>query len=52
MNMESVKDISEAFRQARIAGERLRENGKITWEGYTAVMIVYKENLKSVGQVK
>ncbi len=51
MNMESAKDISEAFRQVRIAGERQFKHDKITWEGYTAVMIGFEEMLKSMGQV-
>ncbi len=50
-NMESVKDISNAFREARIAGEKPLEKGRITWEGYAIVMIGFEEKLKSIGQV-
>jgi hypothetical protein len=49
--MESVKDVSNAFKEARIVGEKLLEQGKITWEGYVAVMIGFEEKLKSMGQV-
>jgi hypothetical protein len=49
--MESVKDISNAFREARIAGEKLLEQGKITWERYAIVMIGFEEKLKSMGKV-
>lgn len=49
--MESVKDISKAFREARIVGEKLLEQGRITWEGYAAVMIGFEEKLKNMGQV-
>ena len=49
--MESVKDVSKAFREARIVGEKLLEQGRITWEGYAFVMIGFEEKLKSMGQV-
>ncbi len=49
--MESVEDISKAFRQARIVAEKLLEKGRITWEGYSVVMIGFEEKLKSLGQV-
>lgn len=51
MNMESVEDVSKAFRQARIVGEKLLEQGKITWESYSVMMIGFEEKLKSLGQV-
>ncbi len=51
LNMESVKEILNAFREARIAGEKLLEQGRITWEGYAAVMIGFEEKLRSMGQV-
>ncbi len=49
--MESVKDISNAFRRARIVGEQPLEQGRITWESYTAVMIGFEETLKDMDQV-
>ncbi len=49
--MESVKDISKAFRQARIVGEKLLEQGRITWEMYAIVMIGFEEKKKKMGQV-
>ena len=52
LNMEeSVKDISNAFREARIVGEKLLEQGKINWESYAFVMIGFEEKLKSMGRV-
>ncbi len=48
---ESLKDISNAFRKARIAGEKLLEQVRITWESYAAVMIGFENKLKSMGQV-
>jgi hypothetical protein len=52
LNMkESVKDISNAFREARIASEKLLEQGRITWERYAIVMIGFEEKLKSMRQV-
>lgn len=49
--MESVKNISKAFRQARIVGEKLLEQGRIQWDGYAILMISFEEKLKSIGQV-
>lgn len=48
--MESVKDILNAFREARIVGEKLLEQGRISWKGYSIVMIGFEEKLKSMGQ--
>jgi hypothetical protein len=49
--MESTEDISKAFREARIAGEKLLEQGRITWEGYAFVIAGFEEKLKSTHQV-
>ncbi len=49
--MESVKDISKAFREARIVGEKLLEQGRITWESYAVIMIGFEEKLRSMGKV-
>ncbi len=49
--MESVEDISKAFREARIVGEKLLVQGKISWAGYCAMMIGFEEKLKNLGQV-
>lgn len=48
--MESVEDILTAFRETRIVGEKLLEQGRITWESYAIVMIGFEEKLKSMGQ--
>lgn len=49
--MESIEDLSKAFREARIVGQKLLEQGRITWEGYAAVMIGFEEKLRSMGKV-
>lgn len=49
--MESVKDASNAFIKARIVGEKLLEQNRITWESYAIVMIGFEEKLKNMGQV-
>jgi hypothetical protein len=51
LKMESVIDIVKAFRQARIAGRKLLEKGRITWESYAFIMIGFEEKLKSMGKV-
>jgi hypothetical protein len=48
--MESIKDILNAFREARIAGEKLLDQGKITWERYAFMIIGFEEKLKSMRQ--
>ena len=50
-NMESVTDVINAFRKARIVGWKLLEEGRITWEGYIAVLIGFEEKLKIMGEV-
>ncbi len=48
-NMETIKDVQKAFREARIAGEQLLEQGKITWEQFSFTMLGYEAQLKSKG---
>lgn len=47
--METVKEIEKAFREARIAGEKLLEQGKITWEQFSFTMLGYEAKLQSMG---
>lgn len=47
--MENVKQIQKAFREARIAGEKLLEQGKITWEQFSFTMLGFESQLKSKG---
>lgn len=47
--METIEEIEKAFRQSRIAGEKLMEQGKITWEQFSFTMLGYEAQLKAKG---
>lgn len=47
--MTTVEQIKKAFREARIAGEKLLSQGKITWDEYAAMMIGFELTLKEMG---
>ncbi len=47
--METIKDVQKAFREARIAGEQLLEQGKITWEEFAGTMAGYELILRNMG---
>ncbi|HIH45252.1 MAG TPA: hypothetical protein HA257_09370 [Candidatus Methanoperedenaceae archaeon] len=47
--MENRADVIKAFREARIAGEKLLSQGKITWDDYAATMAGFELKLKSMG---
>lgn len=47
--METVNEIEKAFREARIAGEKLLEQGKITWEQFNFTMRGFEAQLKAKG---
>jgi len=47
--METVEQIQKAFREARIAREKLLSQGKITWEQFSFTMLGYETQLKSKG---
>ncbi len=47
--MTTVEQIKKAFREARIAGEQLLRQGKITWDEYAATMIGFELTLKEMG---
>lgn len=47
--IESVKDIQKAFREARVEGERLLSEGKITFESYAFTMLGFEAKLKEKG---
>ncbi len=47
--MENRNDVIKAFREARIAGEKLLSQGKIIWEDYAFVMVGYELQLKNLG---
>ncbi len=47
--MTTVEQIKKAFRKARIEGEQLLSQGKITWDEYTTTMIGFEIALKDLG---
>ncbi len=47
--MKNRQDVIKAFREARIAGEKLLSQGKIDWESYQFTMVGYELELKSMG---
>jgi hypothetical protein len=48
-DMNTVESVKKAFREARIAGEQMLSQGKITWDEYAATMIGYELILKNMG---
>ncbi len=48
-NMTTVEQVKKAFHEARIAGEQLLNQGKITWDEYAATMVGYELILKNMG---
>ena len=49
--MTNVESIIKAFREARIAGEKLLSQGKITWDEFAAQMLDFEAKLRSMGVV-
>lgn len=47
--MNNVESVKKAFCEARIVGEHLLSQEKITWEDYAATMIGYELILKEMG---
>lgn len=47
--MANRNEVIKAFREARIAGEKLLSQGKITWDEYAFSMIGYELTLKQMG---
>ncbi len=47
--MTNVEQVKKAFCEARITGEELLSQGKITWDEHAATMIGYEQILKSMG---
>ncbi|VVB88844.1 Uncharacterised protein [uncultured archaeon] len=48
-NMKTIEQVKKAFHEARIAGEELLSQGKITWEEYTFTMVGYELTLQNMG---
>ncbi len=47
--MENVNQLKKAFREARIAGEAMLEQGKITWSDHVDTMRGYEIELEGMG---
>lgn len=47
--METIKDVQKAFHNARVAGEKLLSQGKITWEEFTFTMVGFELQLREMG---
>ena len=47
--MESVKDVINAFKQARIVGEELLSKGMMTWDSFEATMLGFEQKLRKMG---
>ncbi len=47
--MTNKTEITKAFRQARIVGEQLLEQAKISWEEYSFVMLGFEQALREAG---
>jgi hypothetical protein len=49
--MTNVESVKKAFHKARIDGEKLLSQGKITWDDFAAEMLNYEAQLRSMGVV-
>ncbi|VVB85643.1 Uncharacterised protein [uncultured archaeon] len=47
--MTNKTEIIKAFREARIAGEKLLSQGKISWEQYASTMVGFELTLREMG---
>ncbi len=47
--MENKRDVINAFRKARIEGEQMLSEGRISWEDYAFVMAGFETELVSLG---
>jgi hypothetical protein len=48
--MTNKQEVIKAFRGARIAGENLLSQGKITWDDYAFSMIGFELQLREMGE--
>jgi len=48
--MTNKTEIIKAFREARIAGEHLLSQGKISWDQYQFSMIGFELTLREMGE--
>lgn len=48
--MNKVNQVKKAFHEARIEGEQLLSQGKISWEQYTFTMLGFEAILREMGE--
>jgi hypothetical protein len=48
--MENRTEVIKAFREARIAGEQLLSQGRITWDEFAFTMTGFEQVLKEMGE--
>ncbi len=48
--MSTVQEVRKAFREARIAGEKLMQAGKITWKEFEFTMVSFELQLREMGE--
>ncbi len=48
--MDNIAQVRKAFREARIAGEQLLSQGKITWDEFAFIMVGFELTLKEMGE--
>lgn len=48
--MADRHEVIKAFRKARIVGEQLLSQGKITWEQYSFTMLGFEAILREMGE--
>jgi hypothetical protein len=48
--MANKQEVIKAFREARIAGEKLLSQGKITWDEFAFTMVGFELTLREMGE--
>ncbi len=48
--MANRNEIIKAFREARVAGEQLLSQGKITWDEFSFTMLSFELTLREMGE--
>ncbi len=48
--MANKQEVIKAFREARIAGEKLLSQGKITWDEFSFTMLSFEFTLREMGE--
>jgi hypothetical protein len=49
--MNNVESVKKAFHKARIEGEKLLSQGKITWDEFADQMLSFEARLRNMGVV-